>query len=149
VGLEVPDEPVLAAARAARAAGLQLVLNPAPARPLPDELLELAPLLTPNQPEAAALSGEDDPEAAARALAARTGAPVVVTIGSQGALLADGDALERIPAPEVEAVDTTGAGDAFNGALAAALAEGTGLGNAVRAAVAAAADSVRRPGARG
>jgi ribokinase len=149
IGLEVPDAPVLAAARAGRAAGLQVVLNPAPARPLPDELLELGPLLTPNEPEAAALSGEADPEAAARALTKRTGAPVVVTIGPAGALLADGDALERIPAPKVEAVDTTGAGDAFNGALAAALADGAELGDAVRAAVAAAADSVRRPGARG
>jgi ribokinase len=149
IGLEVPDAPVLAAARAARAAGLQVVLNPAPARELPGELLALAPILTPNQPEAAALSGEADPEAAARALTQRTGAPVVVTIGPEGALLADGDALERIPAPKVEAVDTTGAGDAFNGALAAALAGGAGLTDAVRAAIAAAADSVTRPGARG
>ena len=68
IGLEVPDAPVLAAARAARAADLQVVLNPAPARPLPDELLALGPVLTPNEPEAAALSGEADPEAAARAL---------------------------------------------------------------------------------
>jgi ribokinase len=149
IGLEVPDAPVLAAARAARAADLQVVLNPAPARPLPDELLALGPVLTPNEPEAAALSGEDDPEAAARALTARTGAPVVVTIGPAGALLADGDALERIPAPKVEAVDTTGAGDAFNGALAAALADGAGLAEAVRTAISAAADSVTRPGARG
>jgi ribokinase len=149
IALEVPDAPVLAAVRAARAAGLQVVLNPAPARPLPDELLALGPVLTPNEPEAAALSGEADPEAAARALTARTGAPVVVTIGSKGALLADGDALERIPAPRVEAVDTTGAGDAFNGALATALAAGAGLTDAVRTAVAAAADSVTRPGARG
>ncbi len=149
IGLEVPDAPVLAAARAARAADLQVVLNPAPARPLPDELLALGPVLTPNEPEAAALSGEADPEAAARALTKRTGAPVVVTIGPAGALLADGDALERIPAPQVEAVDTTGAGDAFNGALAAALAAGGGLAEAVRTAISAAADSVTRPGARG
>jgi ribokinase len=149
IGLEVPIAPVLAAARAARAADLQVVLNPAPARPLPDELLALGPVLTPNEPEAAALSGEADPEAAARALTRRTGAPVVVTIGPAGALLADGDALEHIPAPKVEAVDTTGAGDAFNGALAAALADGAKLGDAVRTAIAAAADSVTRPGARG
>jgi ribokinase len=149
IGLEVPDAPVLAAARAARAAGLQVVLNPAPARPLPDELLALGPVLTPNEPEAAALSGEADPDAAARALTHRTGAPVVVTIGPAGALLADGDALERIPAPKVEAVDTTGAGDAFNGALAAALAGGAGVADAVRTAISAAADSVTRPGARG
>jgi ribokinase len=149
LALEVPDAAVLAGARAARAAGLQVVLNPAPARALGDELLALAPVLTPNGGEAAALSGEDDPEAAARALAARTGAAVVVTVGSEGALLVEGDAVERIPAPRVEAVDTTGAGDAFNGALAAALAGGAGLAGAVREAVAVAAESVRRPGARG
>jgi ribokinase len=149
IALEVPDAPVLAGARAARSAGLTVVVNPAPARPLGDALLDLAPILTPNGGEAAALSGEDDPEAAARALSARTGAPVVVTVGARGALLADGDALERIPAPAVEAVDTTGAGDAFNGALAAALAGGAALADAVREAVATAAESVRRPGARG
>jgi len=143
---EVPEAAVLAGARAARG---PIVLNPAPARPVPDALAALGPLLTPNEPAAAALSGEADPEAAARALTERTGAPVVVTIGPEGALLADGDALEHIPAPKVEAVDTTGAGDAFNGALAAALAGGAGLADAVRTAISAAADSVTRPGARG
>src|SRR5215207_6042533 len=87
---------VASGARAERAAGLGVVLNPAPARPLPDDVLALSPVLTPNGPEAAALSGEDDPKAAARALTARTGAPVVVTVGADGALLADGDTLERI-----------------------------------------------------
>ena len=149
LGLEVPDAAVLAGARAARAGGLGVVLNPAPARALPDELLALSPLLTPNRDEARALSGEDDPEAAARALARRTGAPVVVTVGADGALLADGDTLERIPAPAVEVVDTTGAGDAFNGALACGLAGGAALADAVRTAVAVAGESVRAPGARG
>ena len=149
LGLEVPDAAVLAGARAARAAGLTVVINPAPARPLGDELLAVAPILTPNGGEAAALSGEDDPEAAALALAERTGAPVVVTVGSAGALLVEDGALQRIPAPKVEAIDTTGAGDAFNGALAAALAGGTAVADAVREAVAVAAESVRRPGARG
>ena len=149
LGLEIPDAPVLAGARAAREAGLGVVLNPAPARPLPDALLALSPLLTPNRDEARALSGEDEPEAAALALAARTGAPVVVTVGAQGALVADGSAVERVPAPAVEVVDTTGAGDAFNGALACELATGAPLLEAVRAAVAVAADSTRAPGARG
>ena len=149
IGLEVPDAAVLAGARAARAAGLQVVLNPAPARPLPDELLALSPVLTPNGGEACAISGEDDPEAAALALNARTHAAVVVTVGADGALLVEDGAVERIPAPRVEAVDTTGAGDAFNGALAAELAGGATLADAVRAAVAVAAESVRRPGARG
>ena len=148
IGLEVPDAAVLAGARAAHAAELQLVLNPAPARELPGELLDLSPLLTPNRDEARALAGEDDPEAAARALAARTRAPVVVTLGAAGALVVDGDTVERVPAPRVEVVDTTGAGDAFNGALACALAGGAALLDAVRAAVAIAARSTCAPGAR-
>ncbi len=72
-----------------------------------------------------------------------------MTVGADGALLVEDGAVERIPAPRVEAVDTTGAGDAFNGALAAELAGGATLADAVRAAVAVAAESVRRPGARG
>jgi ribokinase len=148
LALEVPDAPVLAGARAARAAGLDVVLNPAPARELGAELLDLSPLLTPNRDEARALAGEDDAEAAARALATRTGAPVVVTLGADGVLVLDGDALERIPAPRVDAVDTTGAGDAFNGALACELAGGATLLDAARAAVAVAAESTRAPGAR-
>ena len=84
LGFEVPDAPVLAGARAARAAGLEVVVNPAPARELPFALLALSPLLTPNLDEARALAGEEDPEAAARALAAKTGAPVVVTLGADG-----------------------------------------------------------------
>ena len=147
-GLEVRDDAVLAAARAARAAALGLVLNPAPARRLSEALLALSPLLTPNLAEARALTGEDEPEAAARALARRTGAPVVVTLGRAGALLVDGDALERVPAPRVDAVDTTGAGDAFNGVLAYELARGAAVPDAVRAAVEVAAETTRAAGAR-
>ena len=148
LGFEVPDAPVVAGARAARAAGLEVVVNPAPARDLPAALLELSPLLTPNLDEARALAGEQDPEAAARALAARTGAPVVVTLGAGGALVVDGETLERIPAPHVDVVDTTGAGDAFNGALASALAGGTALLDAVGSAIEVAAASTRAAGAR-
>jgi len=148
VGLEVPDAAVLAAARAARAAGLELVLNPAPARRLAEALLATCPLLTPNLAEARALAGEDEPEAAARALARRTGAPVVVTLGPAGALLLDGDALERVPAPRVDAIDTTGAGDDFNGVLACELARGAAPADAVRAAVDVAAEATRAAGAR-
>jgi ribokinase len=148
LGFEVPDAPVLAGARAARAAGLEVVVNPAPARPLPFALLALCPLLTPNLDEARALAGEEEPEAAARALAAKTGAPVVVTLGADGALVVDGESVERIPAPRVEVVDTTGAGDAFNGALACELAGGAALPDAVRSAIAVAAASTRAAGAR-
>ena len=104
-------------------------------------------ILTPNADEARALTGEDDVEAAARALAARTGAPVLVTLGAEGALLLDGEA-ERLPALRVDVVDTTGAGDAVNGALAAELAAGRPLRDAARFAMAAAALSTRVAGAR-
>jgi ribokinase len=142
---EVPEAAVLAAARAAPG---PVVLNPAPVRPIRDELARLGPILTPNAGEARALSGEPEPEAAARALAARTGAPVLVTLGADGVLVLDGGAAERLPAPSVTAVDTTGAGDAFNGALAVALAEGRELRDAAAFAVAAAALSTRAAGAR-
>ena len=142
---EVAEPVVLAAARAA---ARRIVLNPAPARALPDELCALRPVLTPNAGEAAEITGCEDPERAARELAERTGAPVVVTLGAGGVLLLDGDVWERLAAPPVEVVDTTGAGDAFNGALAAALAGGAGLRDAASLAVAAASLSVRAAGAR-
>lgn len=132
LGFEVPDAAVLSAASWASSRGLRTIVNPAPARPLTDELLELGPILTPNETEAAALSGEATPEAAAAALARRTGAPVIVTLGGDGALLyVDGDQ-ERLPALAVEPVDTTGAGDALNGILAAELAGGAELREALR-----------------
>jgi ribokinase len=146
---ELRDEPVVAAARIAAESRCPLLVNPAPARPLPPELLALRPILTPNRHEAAELTGADDAEAAALALRERTRAPVVVTLGERGALVADDSGTERVPAPAVSVVDTTGAGDTFNGALAAELARGRELREAVAAAVAAAADSVTRAGARG
>ena len=147
LGHEVPEDAVVAGARAAHAAGWHVVLNPAPARPLPDALGNA--LLTPNADEARALAGDvDEVEAAARALAARTGAPVLVTLGADGALLLRGETAERLPVPGVDVVDTTGAGDTVNGALAAELAAGRPLRDAVRFALTAAALSTRAPGAR-
>ena len=149
LGFEVPDAAVVAGARAAGAAGARAILNPAPARDVPDGALGHGVLLTPNGLEAAALTGETEPAAAARALARRANAPVVVTVGADGALLADGDGVVEIAAPEVEVVDTTGAGDAINRVLAAGLAAGAGIEEAARRAVEAASASVRRAGARG
>jgi ribokinase len=146
---ELLDEPVLAAAEVARAAGCPLVVNPAPARPLEHALLALHPIVTPNQREAAELTGREEPEAAARALTDLTGAPVVITLGERGALVADGAGSQHVPAPAVRAVDTTGAGDVFNGVLATELARGHELRAAVTTAVAAAARSVTKRGARG
>ena len=145
LSLEVGDAALLAGARGARLA----VLNPAPAREVPAALLHAGPLLTPNAGEARDLTGEEDPRAAALALRERTGAPVVVTLGADGALLADGPGDPvRVPAPRVDAVDTTGAGDCLNGALAAELARGAALEAAVAFAVRAAALSTLRQGAR-
>jgi ribokinase len=145
LGLEVPDEAVLAGAQA----GGRVVLNPAPARPLPDELLDRGPILIPNAAEACALSGEAGTEAAARALVERTGAPVVVTLGAHGALLVTpGEDPAHIAALSVDVVDTTGAGDAFTGALAAELAAGADINAAARFATAAAALSTQAAGAR-
>jgi ribokinase len=142
LGFEVPDAALVAAARAAASAGARIVLNPAPARAIPEALLGLGVVLTPNEQETEALGG-------AEALAACTGAPVVVTLGADGALLLDGGSETPLPAPAVEALDTTGAGDAFNGVLAAGLAAGLDLEDAARRAVEAASASVRRAGARG
>lgn len=146
LGNEVPEAAVTAGLREARAAGWQLVLNPAPARPAEADLGGV--VLTPNADEARTLAGEADVEAAARVLAVRTSAPVLVTLGADGALLLDGDELQRHPAPPVSVVDTTGAGDTVNGALAAELAAGRSLTDAVRFALAAAALSTTAAGAR-
>ncbi len=143
---EVPPAAVEAGLAAARAAGWTAILNPAPARELPADPGGV--LLTPNADEARALAGEEDVEAAARALARRTGAPVLVTLGAQGALLVDGDQVDRLPATPFEVVDTTGAGDTVNGALAAELAAGRPLGDAARFALAAATLSTGAAGAR-
>ena len=148
LGFEVYDEPVVATARWAARHGLRIIVNPAPARPLVDELLALGPILTPNETEAEMLSGKTDPEAAARVLWSRTGAPVIVTLGSEGALLFEGETAERLPAMRVEPVDTTGAGDALNGILAAELAYGAQLREALRWSMVGAALKTMKAGAQ-
>jgi ribokinase len=149
LSFEVPDAALVAAARAAAEAGARIVLNPAPARDLTDALLDLGVILTPNALELTGLTMERDPERAARALSAVTGAPVVVTLGERGALVVGDDRIAVLPAPRVEVVDTTGAGDVLNGVLAAGLAAGLELEGAAARAVEAASASVRVAGARG
>jgi ribokinase len=147
---EVPNEVVVAALTVAHRAGATGILNPAPARALPADVLRLAPILTPNEHELVVAIGNDATDAALDELVARHGGPIVVTQGPAGALLAHGDRRERYPGrvpPGV--VDTTGAGDTFNGVLAAWLASGATLETAIEAANAAAALSVTAAGARG
>lgn len=147
--LEVPIESVLEAARIAHDAGVKVILNPAPACQLPEELLKLANILTPNETESQLLAGREAPvDELARLLLGRGPSVVALTMGRNGVLLADSSGWRTLPAREVTAVDTTAAGDAFNGAFAVALAEGAALEDAVRFAQAAAAISVTRMGAQ-
>lgn len=147
--LEIPMPSVVAAVAAATRIGLQAVVNPAPAQRLPAELLAHAPVLTPNRDELLATTGATDLEAGLRSLADAGAGSVAVTLGSSGALLAEGARRVDVPARQVNVVDATGAGDTFSGVLAAWIADGRSLEEAVRAANAAAALSVTRPGARG
>lgn len=145
--LEIPLPAIADAVAVARPAGTTVVLNAAPAAPLEDELLAQVDVLVVNEHEAALLSGIDDPVRAARHLG-RVSGNVVVTLGAGGALLADRSGrLHRQPGLPARVVDTTGAGDAFTGALAASLAAGDPLTEAVRRGAAAGAVAVERPGA--
>jgi ribokinase len=151
VSLEVPHEAVRAAVDAGRERGVPVVVDPAPARASALELAAFGPIFTPNAGEARELTGEADKRRAAAALTRRTGAPVIVTDGSEGALLLEesGAELLTLPAPSgVAAVDTTGAGDTFSGALATRMAAGDDLRVAAGFAVAAGACAIRARGAR-
>jgi ribokinase len=148
--LEIPLEAVVAAARTSTGT---VILNPAPARPLPPSLLEAVDVLVPNRSELALLSGagaEPTDEATAASMAARLTGPraVVVTLGPEGALVVEGGRSERVPAVPVKAVDTTAAGDAFCGALADAMVRREKLTDAARWAVRVAAVACTRRGAQ-
>lgn len=162
VSTEIPGAAVAAAVRTAAKAPIRCVLNTAPPIPEVLELLDEGPLLTPNARELGLLttmlaeqSGDGGaigatPAQQAIGLACRTGQPVVVTLGSEGALVADPDGrVQTIAPPRVKAVDTTGAGDTFNGVLAARLAGGDTVAEAVAVAVVAASLSIASAGARG
>ena len=151
--LEAPVEVSLQVARAARQQGCLVILDPAPVGELPQELYALVDILTPNETEATALTGipvTDVPSAreAALRLLERGTPPVIVKLGAQGAYYAWPDGELIVPPFAVEAVDTVGAGDAFNGALAVALVEGEGMEQALEWAAAAGAVAVARLGAQ-
>jgi ribokinase len=151
--LEVPLETVVHAVDLARAAGVPVLLNPAPARPLPEGFLARISLLVLNETEATLLAGlpvSDPPtalEAGRRLLAQGTGA-VLVTLGAQGVAVVDNTGARHHPAHAVTAVDTTAAGDTFIGGLAVALGEGRTLDEAVALGQRASALCVTRPGAQ-
>jgi ribokinase len=149
--LEVPVAAVIAALRIAREAGVTTIFNPAPAAAVPDELWRLTDIAVPNETEAELLTGiavNDDAQAqaAARSLLARGPRAVIITLGRRGSLVVTADDCTRIEPVSVEAIDTTGAGDAYVGTLAVCLAGGLTLVDATRRANLVAALSVTRAG---
>ena len=146
--MEIPRETVFEALRLGRECGLTTILNPAPAAPLPSDLLRLVDILTPNESEAQVLTGSADPAEAARILTDRGVGTVVVTCGANGAFLTTGNDVTHIPGFLVVTIDSTGAGDAFNGALACAVAEGVPIKSAIVRANAAGALATTGRGAQ-
>jgi len=151
--LEIPLPTVEAAVKLAEQAGVRIVLNPAPARPLDESLLRLVSIITPNETEVELLTGVKISDGASLATAAERllaqGVQrVIITLGARGAFVADDEEEHFIPSFTVNAIDATAAGDVFNGVLAVSLAEGNDLPRAVRFANAAAALSVTKLGAQ-
>lgn len=151
--LEVPVETVEYAARMAHAKGVKVILNPAPAQSLPNELLKCLYMIIPNKTEAEILSGVkvtgwESARKAADIISAKGVSIVVMTLGSQGALIKDGDTYYNITVPRIQAVDTTAAGDTFCGTLCVGLSEGLSIEQAVQMANKSAAITVTRMGAQ-
>ena len=148
VQLEIPVDAVRAAVKLAHDAGVPVILNPAPAQEMDPALLNMVTLATPNEHEIRVVVGQQDQDAAISAMLKAGTQTVLVTLGKRGVLWASGKTRTRIPAFQVQAVDTTAAGDAFNGGLACALGRGEAIADAIRYANAVAALSVTRMGAQ-
>jgi len=148
VQMECPLETVTAAIELANVHGLPVILNPAPAQSLSKDILSMVDYLTPNQSELVLLTGEEDLEEGVQKLHSWGVQNIVVTLGSEGAWVISKDIDLHLPAYQVTAVDTTAAGDAFNGALAVAIAEGEPLLKAVRYGMAAGALATTKRGAQ-
>lgn len=160
ISTEIPFEVVSAAAHSAKNAGVRWILNPAPVVPNLWDLLPLGPILTPNEVELASLVGDvgaklqfgkEQISESLEILTARSGAPAIATLGSEGCAISDPSSriFESFPVKKrIRVVDTTGAGDTFNGVLAAGLSEGKTLTSAVKTAMVAAGLSVMKVGAR-
>jgi len=146
--LESPLEIVTAAVELAKAYDVPVILNPAPAQELSKQLLAQIDYLTPNQPELEMLTGQKDIDASIKKIKKWGVKNLIITLGHNGTRVITAGMDKHFPAFEVTAVDTTAAGDAFNGALAVALAEGKSLVDAVRLAMAAGALSVTKRGAQ-
>lgn len=151
--LESPIPSVLKAAQIAHKAGAMVVLNPAPACPLPEEIFKNIDLFIPNETELSTFSGipvtsKEEAEKAAAAMQAKGVGKLIVTMGSKGALICDGGPSVFVQAHKVKAVDTTAAGDTFCGALCVAISEGKSLKEATEFATAASALTVQKMGAQ-
>lgn len=151
--LEIPIEAIISAAKIAKQAKTQVVLNPAPAQPLADDLLQLIDIITPNETEAQQLTGIkvtdiESAQQAADKLHLKGVKLVMITLGSEGVWISDNGHGQQIKGFRVKVVDTTAAGDTFNGALLTSLLEGDDLANAIRFAHAAAAITVTGAGAQ-
>ena len=151
VQLEINIDATCRAVAIAHAAGTRVIMNPAPANPIPDKLLNMVDIVTPNEVEAELLTGVsvDSPKNCSTAAAyfhARGVKSVVITLGRRGAFISHDEQERLVPAFNVAAVDTTGAGDAFNGGLVAALSEGRDIWEATVFGSAVAALSIQKIG---
>ena len=145
--LEIPMETIIYAAKKAKECGCKVLLNPAPAAKLPEELLAYTDIIIPNEHEAAIITGHENEVDALKALYDNGNRNVIVTLGSKGCIYNDGKEIKSQTPFKVKAVDSTAAGDSFIGGYCSALCEGKTMEEAIRFATAVSAITVSRPGA--